>query len=129
MDRNPPPLRGMGGRGESRGPGLRPGLVILSMFVVLAGCSQSPDSALEARLMTHVEKLVSFGPRTPDSPGSSAARAYLSEELKKSGYEVIPESFLASTPNLPSRVRTAARCLSTSMEGMIRKSGTTKYSA
>jgi glutaminyl-peptide cyclotransferase len=49
----------------------------------------------------HVEKLVSFGPRPPGSPGSALAQAYISKILHSLSLEVEYQDFLASTPNGP----------------------------
>lgn len=50
---------------------------------------------------SHVEKLVSFGPRPPGSPAIARSQAYISEALKKLDLQVEHQDFLATTPNGP----------------------------
>ena len=47
----------------------------------------------------HVQKLVSFGPRPPGSPGIAQAQSYITDCLKKLNLAVEHQDFLASTPN------------------------------
>ena len=47
----------------------------------------------------HVKKLVSFGPRPPDSPGMAQAQTYITSHLKKLNLHVEQQDFLATTPN------------------------------
>jgi glutaminyl-peptide cyclotransferase len=47
----------------------------------------------------HVQKLVSFGPRPPGSPGIAQAQSYITDCLKKLNLAVEHHDFLASTPN------------------------------
>src|SRR5207248_7391606 len=44
---------------------------------------------------------VSFGPRPPGSPAIHRLQAYLQQELKLHGAEVIADDFTANTPNGP----------------------------
>lgn len=50
------------------------------------------------RAMDHVRKQIDFGPRPPDSPPALKTRAYISNELKNSGWTVSLNEFSASTP-------------------------------
>lgn len=50
---------------------------------------------------SHVEKLVSFGPRPPGSPAIARSQAYIAGILKELGLEVEHQDFLANTPNGP----------------------------
>ncbi len=54
-----------------------------------------------ARAYKHVEKLVSFGPRSPGSAGWRDAQAYIAGELRHLGLKVREESFIAHTPYGP----------------------------
>ena len=46
----------------------------------------------------HVQKLVSFGPRPPGSPGIAQAQAYITTYLKRFPLEVESQDFVAATP-------------------------------
>ena len=50
------------------------------------------------RAMDHVRKQIDFGPRPPDSPQLLKTRAYITNELKNSGWKVSLEEFNAKTP-------------------------------
>ena len=50
---------------------------------------------------SHVEKLVSFGPRPPGSPAIARSQAYIAGILKELGLQVEHQDFLANTPNGP----------------------------
>ncbi|MCH2695244.1 MAG: M28 family peptidase [Acidobacteriia bacterium] len=47
----------------------------------------------------HVQRLVSFGPRPPASPGIKKSQAYLTKTLKNLHLDVEHQNFLALTPN------------------------------
>jgi glutaminyl-peptide cyclotransferase len=51
-----------------------------------------------AKAYTHVAKLVSFGPRPPDSDGIHRAQEYIKTQLKSCGCTVEEDDFHASTP-------------------------------
>jgi hypothetical protein len=51
-----------------------------------------------ARAYANVAKLVSFGPRPPDSPAIRQVQDYLTGELKSYGCEIDVDDFHASTP-------------------------------
>lgn len=53
------------------------------------------------RAYRHVEKLVSFGPRSPGSPGWRAAQGYIAGELRRLGLKVREDNFVARTPYGP----------------------------
>lgn len=50
------------------------------------------------RAMDHVRKQIDFGPRPPDSPAAIKTRAYITNELKNSGWKVSLDEFTATTP-------------------------------
>ena len=50
------------------------------------------------RAFAHVEKLVSFGPRTPDSEGIHHAQQYIRQQLDSHGCTVEEDDFHAGTP-------------------------------
>ena len=58
-----------------------------------------PPSFDGAAAMRHVERLVAIGPRPAGSPGAARARAYIIDELKKSGVSAKVEAFDATTPH------------------------------
>jgi Zn-dependent M28 family amino/carboxypeptidase len=51
------------------------------------------------RAYSHVQRLVSFGPRPPASPGARKAQSYITDRLRQFRLEVEHQNFLASTPN------------------------------
>jgi glutaminyl-peptide cyclotransferase len=51
-----------------------------------------------ARAYAYVAKLVSFGPRPPDSPAIHQVQEYMVGELKSAGCEIDTDDFHASTP-------------------------------
>lgn len=51
------------------------------------------------RAMDHVRKQIDFGPRPPDSPQAIKTRAYITNELKNSGWKVSLDEFTANTPH------------------------------
>lgn len=51
------------------------------------------------RAFSHVERLVTYGPRPPASPGIKKAQQYITEVLRQVALEVEHQNFLASTPN------------------------------
>jgi glutaminyl-peptide cyclotransferase len=63
--------------------------------------SQTPNTvSVDPNLaFTHVQKLVSFGPRPPGSPGIALAQSYITSYLKKLNLIVEHHDFLANTPN------------------------------
>lgn len=81
-------------------------LVLLSAFGPAAGAGLSQllndgPGFSGARAYRHVEKLVSFGPRSPGSPGWRAAQGYIAGELRRLGLKVREENFVARTPYGP----------------------------
>ncbi len=62
--------------------------------------SRTPRKTFDGnRALAHVEKLVSFGPRPPGSPGISKAQLYITEVLTQLGLRVEHQDFTVSTPN------------------------------
>lgn len=51
------------------------------------------------RAMDHVRKQIDFGPRPPDSPQAIKTRAYITNELRNSGWKVSLDEFTSSTPH------------------------------
>jgi Zn-dependent M28 family amino/carboxypeptidase len=59
-----------------------------------------PLKGIDASLaMAHVQKLVSFGPRPPSSPGLAQAQSYITSTLKKLSLQIEHQDFMATTPN------------------------------
>lgn len=50
------------------------------------------------RAFAHVQKLVSFGPRPPGSPGIAQAQSYISAHLMRLSLQVESQDFVAATP-------------------------------
>ena len=51
-----------------------------------------------ARALEYTRKAVSFGPRPPGSPAIRKLRAYILQQLKLRGCEIVPDRFIAKTP-------------------------------
>jgi glutaminyl-peptide cyclotransferase len=63
------------------------------------GQASKAPAALDAnRAFAHVQKLVSFGPRPPGSPGIAQAQSYISTHLKRLSLQVECQDFMAATP-------------------------------
>jgi len=65
----------------------------------LACQNRNPAGIDPALAFAHVQKLVSFGPRPPGSPGIAQAQSYITNHLKKLNLPVEHHDFLADTPN------------------------------
>lgn len=84
---------------------LRRPIAILILFCLQSSisslASQSPNAvSVDPNLaFTHVQKLVSFGPRPPGSAGIAQAQSYITSYLKKLNLAVEHHDFVASTPN------------------------------
>ncbi len=53
------------------------------------------------KALSHVAKLVEFGPRPPGSEAIEKSRIYITDELKAQGWTVTPQSFTDTTPRGP----------------------------
>ena len=81
-------------------PGVPTGLVSLLLFGIVAVNLWGQSRPLSGdRAFSHVERLVSFGPRPPASPGIKKAQQYITDVLRRLSLEVEHQNFLASTPN------------------------------
>ena len=81
-------------------PGVPTGLAVLLLIGILAGYLSGENLPLSGdRAFAHVERLVTFGPRPPASPGIKKAQRYITEVLRQIPLEVEHQNFLASTPN------------------------------
>jgi glutaminyl-peptide cyclotransferase len=49
--------------------------------------------------IAHVQKLVSFGPRPPSSPGLAQAQSYITSNLERLNLQIEHQDFMATTPN------------------------------
>jgi Zn-dependent M28 family amino/carboxypeptidase len=68
------------------------------------------------KALAHVQRLVDFGPRPPESNAIEKSRAYVTQELKSSGWSVTEQAFTDNTPrgqvrfvNLIARFGTATK--------------------
>jgi glutaminyl-peptide cyclotransferase len=78
------------------------GGTVLMVFFSGSLAAQDPKTTrgLDPRLAySHVQQLVSFGPRPSGSPGSARAQQYLIGQLQKYKIKIEQQDFLASTPN------------------------------
>ena len=81
-------------------PGIPTGLVGLLLVGIVAVNLWGQSLPLSGdRAFSHVERLVSFGPRPPASPGIKKAQQYITDVLRRLSLEVEHQNFLASTPN------------------------------
>lgn len=88
--------------------GLRLSVRLVVLGAILAGCvdaeTQSAQSSPatpkfdSARAWEHLRRQVSFGPRPAGSPALNETRRYIIEQLKASGIEAKPQTFVAKTP-------------------------------
>ena len=81
-------------------PGFATVLTGLLLFGVVAVHHSGQNLRLSGdRAFSHVERLVSYGPRPPASPGIKKAQEYITGVLRRLSLEVEHQNFLASTPN------------------------------
>ena len=81
-------------------PGVAAGLAGLLLFGVFAvHCWGQSLRVSGDRAFSHVERLVSYGPRPSASPGIKKAQQYITDVLRRLSLEVEHQNFLASTPN------------------------------
>lgn len=69
--------------------------------VLLLASAAAPAQFSGKNAFEHTRTLVSFGPRTPGSPGIKKAQAYIVERLKAEGWQVTEDAFTAGTPKGP----------------------------
>jgi Zn-dependent M28 family amino/carboxypeptidase len=66
---------------------------------LLSSQGRNPVNIDPALAFAHIQKLVSYGPRPPGSPGIAQAQSYITGCLKKLNLVVEHDDFLANTPN------------------------------
>jgi Zn-dependent M28 family amino/carboxypeptidase len=66
---------------------------------LLSSQGPNPVNIDPALAFAHIQKLVSYGPRPPGSPGIAQAQSYITGCLKKLNLVVEHDDFLANTPN------------------------------
>lgn len=88
-----------------------PSLLVLGL--ALAACDGTSEPASDAgssklwekfsgeKALHHVERLVELGPRPSGSEAIERSRVYITEELKKVGWNVVRQTFTDSTPRGP----------------------------
>jgi Peptidase family M28 len=74
--------------GETRGPRREPA----------SSRARAPVRFDSGRAFEHVRQLVAIGPRPAGSPGSEAARRYISDQMKAVGLPVVEQRFEGLTP-------------------------------
>src|SRR5205814_1544488 len=76
--------------------------VVVSIAMISAGCTKADnklwDKVSGEKALTHVQKLVDFGPRPPGSDALEKSRKYIEQQLRDSGWEVSRQSFSDDTP-------------------------------
>ncbi|MEY2601758.1 MAG: hypothetical protein QOJ36_1077 [Verrucomicrobiota bacterium] len=99
------------------------GRVSLSCGCVILAAACAKADRLDIRTqfsgdkaLAHVQRLVDFGPRPPESNAIEKSRAYIKQELKSSGWNVTEQAFTDNTPrgqvrfvNLIARFGTATK--------------------
>jgi len=74
------------------------GLSLVNLTEIKA--QQKSFKGFDANLaFAHVQKLISFGPRPPGSPGLAQAQSYITANLKKMNLQIEHQDFMATTPN------------------------------
>jgi len=72
---------------------------VLVTLVIAVGCGEPQPPAFDAaRVVAHVEKQCSFGPRVPNSAARDSAAAYIAHSLEADGAEVRLQSFAVPDP-------------------------------
>jgi glutaminyl-peptide cyclotransferase len=81
------------------------GRVSLSCGCVILAAACAKADRLDIRTqfsgdkaLAHVQRLVDFGPRPPESNAIEKSRAYIKQELKSSGWNVTEQAFTDNTP-------------------------------
>ncbi len=71
----------------------------IGLIIALAWCLAAHAKDFSgARALQYTRKAVSFGPRPPGSPAIQKLRAYILQQLKLRGCEIVPDRFTAKTP-------------------------------
>src|SRR6267142_2901891 len=80
------------------------GRVSLSLcLIIAASCAKASSNKIWTefsgdKALAHVQRLVDFGPRPPESDAIEKSRAYIKEQLKASGWSVNEQQFTDNTP-------------------------------
>jgi hypothetical protein len=74
------------------------GCLILGAFFSDAASDKIWTEFSGDKALAHVERLVDFGPRTPESEAIEKSRAYIKQKLKSSGWNVSEQAFTDNTP-------------------------------
>ncbi len=69
----------------------------IGLILALCLAAHAKDFSGE-RALEYTRKAVSFGPRPPGSPAIQKLRAYILQQLKLRGCEIVPDRFTAKTP-------------------------------
>jgi len=70
-----------------------------SLFVMALCCASLPAADFSGQqALEHAKALVAFGPRPSGSPAIQKAQAYIIEQLRKQGWQVTEDNFVARTP-------------------------------
>jgi glutaminyl-peptide cyclotransferase len=81
---------------------------LLAVALLLSACLQAAQPATPAfdgaRAYEHLRQVVAIGPRPAGSKGAELTRAYIAQQLSKTGLAVEEQPFLAQTPLGPIRM-------------------------
>src|SRR5437764_11929160 len=72
-------------------------------LVFVTACAKGPSEKIWTefsgdKALAHVQRLVDFGPRPPESEALGKSRAYIKEQLKGFGWNVTEQPFTDDTP-------------------------------
>lgn len=81
----------------------------LTIALLVCACepraSSDPETVSGERAMEHVRAQVAFGPRPAGSPELQKCREYIEQQMRRFGYEVEKDTFVAETPYGPMRMQ------------------------
>jgi glutaminyl-peptide cyclotransferase len=81
-----------------RGFGLLPAVFVLAYSPATAAPQKIWDEFSANKAMEHVQRLVDFGPRPPGSEAIEKSRAYIEQQLRAWGWQVVRQEFTDDTP-------------------------------
>src|SRR5438105_6271830 len=72
-------------------------------LIIAASCAKASSNKIWTefsgdKALAHVQRLIDFGPRPPESDAIEKSRAYIKEQLKSFGWKVSEQAFTDNTP-------------------------------